>query len=122
MPINQIVLVGHCSFDTGSLYSFIQQSTDTPIKSANNDQDIQEIATPDSLLLVNRVLPGSFNTDSGIELIKQLSQSDSPPRMILISDLSEAQQLAEDAGALPGFGKGQLNDEFASDRFTTALQ
>ena len=123
MPVNQIILVGQCSFDTASLYAFIQQNTDTPIKSAHNNQDLANFLSPDSLLLINRVLPAAFDTDSGVELITKLSNLHAPsPRMILISDLPDAQQQAEEAGALPGFGKSQLNDDLTTQRFHQALQ
>lgn len=121
-PITRIALVGHCGFDQfmlrralGKIAGHVQIITVSDAASLRNSNDVH------TLLLINRKLDGLFETDSGIELIRQLAASETPPAMMLVSDISHAQHEAEKAGAQPGFGKSQLGWEVMHDRLKAVL-
>ncbi len=114
--VKHVVLVGHCGADCWMLSRTAADALPgVRVVGANDSRTLAELATPDSLLLVNRVLEGAFVTDSGVELIKLLSQGDKPPRMMLISDYTDAQAEAVAAGASRGFGKSQAHTRQAAE-------
>jgi two-component system, chemotaxis family, chemotaxis protein CheY len=78
---------------------------------ANDPDSLASHLDDDSVLLVNRVLDGAFETERGSELIRELSARANPPVMLLISNFESAQAEAVAAGARPGFGKSQLYQE-----------
>ena len=47
---------------------------------------------------------------SGIDLIQAMADRGNTSPSMLVSNYAEAQQAAEAAGALPGFGKSQVAD------------
>ena len=123
MPkIKRIVLVGHCGFDSGSLRSLAQQAApDAEVSMVNDDASLQQVANSDSLLLVNRVLDGRFSTGSGVALISELAKGENPPAMMLVSNYADAQEQAVAAGALQGFGKGEMYQPEVADRLKAAV-
>lgn len=122
MPkIKRIVLVGHCGFDSGSLRSLAQQAAPhADVSMVNDDAGLQQVADSESLLLVNRVLDGRFSAGSGVALIDELAKSDAPPAMMLVSNYADAQEQAVAAGALQGFGKGEMYQPEVMDRLKAA--
>jgi hypothetical protein len=109
--ITKVVLVGHCGFDQGSITRAVAMALPAvQIESVNDTVGLGLHAGPDALLLVNRVLDGQFTTNSGIDLIADLSANDSASLMMLVSNFQDAQAQAIEAGALPGFGKSDLGD------------
>ena len=117
--INQIALVGHCAADTHMLADWVNRmAKGVPVVSIGDTQALESCAQPETLVLINRVLDGLFETDGGIDLIRMLSQRKNAPLMMLISNYDDAQQAAVEAGAIRGFGKSSLQD---SDT-TTLLQ
>lgn len=119
--IKQIILVGHCGFDGGNIANTAKQAApDAKVTSADSAQALDS-AGPDALLLVNRVLDSGFGTNSGVELIRKLSSRDNAPAMMLVSNFSDAQAEAEEAGALPGFGKSDLGSDTAAQRIKAAV-
>jgi ActR/RegA family two-component response regulator len=122
-PIRRVALVGHCGFDAGSLRRFVQQhAPHATVTDICDPASLQRAASPDVLLLINRVLDGSFADDSGIELIREMAAKPDGPRMLLISNYADAQAAAVEAGARPGFGKSELGDASAVERFKEALR
>ena len=124
MSITRIALVGHCGFDSGSLARFAADAApDAEVVRINDQQSLDELADASTLLLVNRVLDGRFDVGgSGIALIRaQSDKADAGPTM-LVSNYADAQQEAEAAGALPGFGKSQIADAATRQRITDAIE
>lgn len=120
--IRRIALVGHCGFDRFMLKRAVGKIADgAELICVNDAQSLAVNADARTLLLINRKLDGLFDTDSGVDLITRLSASDSPPVMMLVSDISQAQQQAEQAGAKPGFGKSELGQDTTRDRIRAAL-
>jgi hypothetical protein len=61
-----------------------------------------------ALVLFNRELGYGFEPATGAEMIALLRQTNPNLKMMLVSNYPDAQQAAERAGALPGFGKREL--------------
>ncbi len=115
------VLVGHCWADRFGLKAAVKRAVPAArIEKANDMGALRAHLDSGTVLLVNRVLDGGFETDSGVELIRLLAQTGDLPVAVLISDHADAQVDAEVAGAMAGFGKSQLRDETALDRLRRA--
>ncbi len=112
--MSQIVaLIGHCGPDSFLLETTARKALpDADVVKLNDESEVRAGLSRWSLLLVNRVLDGTFQSESGIALIESLAGEAEAPPMILISNFAESQEEAEQAGAQPGFGK---NDLFAAD-------
>jgi len=120
--IKRIVLVGHCGFDSSQLESFVRRTAGgVDVISAGGQKDVEAHASPESLLLINRQLGWGFDAKSGVDLISRLSEVEAPPKLMLISNYADAQQQAEEAGALPGFGKAQIGSAEATATLRDAL-
>ena len=74
-------------------------------------------------MLVNRVL--DLDGSSGLELIQRLKEdpeeSLKATPVMLVSDYPEAQQMAVELGAEPGFGKSELQSPATLDRLRALL-
>ncbi len=118
--IKRVLLVGHCGPDTWALKSWVERTLkDLPVQTVSDEADLEH-ADGDTLLLINRVLDGGFDEDEGVDLIRRLNERPNPPLMMLVSNYADAQGDAEDAGALPGFGKSDLGSPQATRRLTQA--
>ncbi len=107
----RVVLVGHCGPDAYALRAAVRSMFPKGEVPMVADASELEAELPDAdLLLVNRILDGEFDTNSGIELIRRLATrpAHQRPALILVSNFPEAQAEAAEAGAAPGFGKRQM--------------
>jgi len=121
--IKQIALVGHCAADSHMLKAWVNRATEGVSVIGVDDTDALESCTPaETLVLINRVLDGSFETDGGVELIQILGKRQNRPAMMLISNYADAQRAAVDAGAIRGFGKSDLQDPDTIDRLQRILR
>lgn len=118
-----IALVGHCSFDEQGLAEMtLRIAPDAQIHSVRSDGALREAVEAGALLLVNRALVGRFAARDGVELIRSLDgQLGRRALALLVSDYAEAQRRAEQAGALPGFGKSQRHSAEAQRRLAEAV-
>lgn len=107
----RVVLVGHCSPDSSYLSIAIRHvCPDAQIIRANDDAELQvQLEGGADLLLVNRVLDGSFANPSGIDLIARSHISHPRIASMLISNYPDAQDQARRHGALRGFGKTEIH-------------
>jgi len=118
----RVLLVGHCGPDTYMLENTIRRAiSDAEIVSVTQQRDLDRQAA--DLLVINRALDGSFETSSGVELIRQIAaqRPAERPAMVLVSNYADAQAEAEAAGAMPGFGKQNLYDDETIRRLQSAL-
>ncbi len=118
-----VVLVGHCGPDQFMLRSTVERALPgVRVEAVNKARALESHLHEGAILLINRVLDGRFGMRGGIELIEHIRQSGNgqSPAMLLISDLADAQQEAQQAGALPGFGKRELYDEQTIERLRAA--
>lgn len=121
MPIERILLVGHCGFDASSLRRAAEAAVDAPVAEAYGADDVRQ-AGPSTLLLINRQLGWGFGATSGVDLIRELARQPNPPAMMLIPNYEDAQAAAVEAGALPGFGKSQIGTADATRRLRDAVE
>jgi hypothetical protein len=117
----RIVLVGHCVPDSYALKAAIAAALPgATVDFATNDTLATDAASTADLLLINRILEGDFENESGIDLITKLGTL-GRAKLMLISNYADAQAKAEQAGAQPGFGKRALYSEQSRTRVRAAL-
>ncbi len=123
MPgFNKVLIVGHCGADTSSLTWLVSQvSPGTRSVYVGSDAVLARELSDQTLVLVNRVLEGSFNAEDGIGLIKELAQKKTGAGLMLISNYPEAQKAAREAGGMEGFGKNALSSEKVKERLKEML-
>lgn len=120
-PITHVALVGHCGFDGAALKRLAEQTLpQAQVVAVNTQAQLDEHTKPTSLLLINRVLDGRFDTDSSLEMMKHLAARDHAPPMLLISNYEQAQADAVAAGARPGFGKSEMGSPTAEKKIFDA--
>jgi CheY-like chemotaxis protein len=123
MSAKRVLCVGNCMADQWSLSRTLQDSfgaeivaTDTPAQ-ALDQMRREEFA----LVLVNRV----FDRDgsSGLDLIRQVKSDKNLSRLpvMLLSNYTDAQAQAVEAGAERGFGKSSLGRPEMLDRVRAFL-
>ena len=117
----RILLVGHCGVDGPRLQSEIRSFLKgANVERVNSDSDLRRACEDGAdLLLVNRE-PLGFETE-GLDLIKQVRKDFPDQKVMLVSDHADAQQEAEAAGALRGFGKGDIGSPTLADAVKQAL-
>lgn len=107
-----ISLVGHCTPDSFALRSaiagFYPQAV---VENIGSYTDFVSRVDEFKVHLVNRVLDGSFEDESGINLIRRHANDHSA--LMLISNFPESLQEAIDAGGIQGFGKRDMRGEKA---------
>ena len=106
-----ILLVGHCGPDSSYLRMVVKKAVpDAEIVSADDSRELADVLEKNepALVLFNRELGYGFDPDMGVEVIRLVRQTNPNLKMMLVSNYEEAQQAAETAGALPGFGKREL--------------
>jgi hypothetical protein len=119
----RVVLVGHCGPDSYALRSAVARFVPgAEVVFAHHARALDEELSRADLLLINRTLDGDYDDAGGIELIHRLrARGAAKPRLMLVSNYSEAQAQAEMAGAAPGFGKREMNAESTRERLRAAL-
>jgi DNA-binding NarL/FixJ family response regulator len=120
----KILLVGHCGPDSSFLRMTIKKSAkDAEILTADDGDGLTKLLEVNEvdLVLFNRELGYGFEPDTGVEMIRVLRQTRPNLKMILVSNYPEAQQAAEGAGALPGFGKRELGTPRVTDLIRDTL-
>ena len=65
------------------------------------------------IVLINRIL--ASDGSSGLDVIRELKDAGTTVPLMLVSDLSEAQQEAVKLGAVQGFGKSDLGEQSTLD-------
>ena len=109
----RVVLVGHCGIDAPHLAKQVSRCLGKAEVITANSEDALEEALDEGvdLLLFNRELPFGFEETEGLELMREIRHRHPEIKMVLVSDRPEAQEEAEEIGALPGFGKSQLGTD-----------
>lgn len=116
----KVVTVGHCGPDSSALKSAVGRAAPgAEVVFANDETGLEEALKGASLLLVNRVLEGDFSDDEGIELVRRLAAAGA--KVMLVSNYPDAQEEAEKAGALPGFGKTTMYAAETKERIRAAV-
>jgi hypothetical protein len=111
-PTHKIALVGHCRPDAFALRSALARfAQHAEFVDVTSEDDLQRHTGADAIL-INRVLDGDFQDDSGLRLLETLP-AESRSRAALVSNLPDAQERAAALGAAPGFGKSEMYSERA---------
>lgn len=122
-PVSHVVLVGHCGFDSPSLDRWAQQVLPgVDVVRVNKQAKLTAHLHGRSVLLINRVLDGRFDQKTSLDMIETFSSQSDPPRMMLVSNFSDAQAEAVAAGAHPGVGKNNLGSAAANQLLLDAAQ
>ena len=116
-----VLSVGQCGFDDSRLARLLHDHCQAVLESADSAPHARRMLAekPYALLLANRIFDA--DGDSGASLIGTLRASGSTIPMMLVSDYPDAQQAAIAQGALPGFGKSQLNSPATAALLRTVL-
>ena len=119
----KVVLVGHCGPDSSFLRIAISRvGKDVQVLSADDGRELNRVlAQGPDLLLFNRQLDFGFDDDEGVAVIRKLRPHYPGLKMMLVSNYPEAQAAAVAEGALPGFGKRELNSPRVADLIREAL-
>jgi hypothetical protein len=117
----RILLVGHCGIDGPRLKDELSRAMPgTNVERINGDEELRRaIGEGADLLLVNRQ-PVGFDSE-GLALIRKLKQLNPECKVMLVSDRDDAQKQAEEAGALPGFGKSEMGSPRLARQVKRAL-
>ena len=123
MTQTRIALIGHCRADQWGLKAALgSMFPGAEFVAIGKSANVQAEATSADLCLVNRALDGRFKEADGIELIRNMFAAEKPTSAILlISNYPDAQERAVQAGAHPGFGKQDLNNDEMRDAISSAL-
>jgi len=102
----RILLVGHCGVDGPRMQREICDFLDeADVLRINSDDDLERAVEDGAdLLLINRE-PVGFEPKMGRDLVREVHERYPDTKVVLVSDYEDAQEEAEEAGALPGFGK-----------------
>lgn len=125
-PAVCVALVGHCGPDAFALRSAVRRfAPGAQIVAISGDAELDaalgDAGGPALVLLVNRVLDGDFENPSGIGVMRRAASARRRTAVMLISNLPEAQAEAVAVGAVPGFGKRDLNTDKARDALNRAV-
>lgn len=118
----KFALVGHCDIDGPRLQQVL--SSGLPEYKAfrvNSDEDLERALEEGVALLVVNREPVGFDT-SGIEMIRDVRAEHPEQKALLVSDYDDAQAEAQQAGALPGFGKKEIGSPALIDLVERALK
>ncbi|MSR30707.1 MAG: hypothetical protein EXR99_04300 [Gemmataceae bacterium] len=110
----KVLSLGQCAFDHGALGRFFLRHFQAELIPADKPDEALDLFSSGffDLVLVNRIL--DRDQSSGLDFIKVflLKRLGKTPVM-LISNLPEAQAQAMGLGAVPGFGKAELESPAA---------
>lgn len=117
----RILDVGQCGFDGPRIGAFLMREFNCAVDRAHSKDQALELAAAQAydLVLVNRIL--AADRSQGLEVIAALRTAHPELRLMLISDIAEAQDQAVDIGALRGFGKSELASTSTEQLLRTIL-
>ena len=119
----KFLAVGNCGFDHGNLQEFLARHFEAELTPADSADEAKRLLAADAfdLVLVNR----KFDRDGGdgIELIRQIKGDPAlrTTSVMLLSNYPQYQEQAIAVGAVPGFGKADLDAEESITAIRSAL-
>src|SRR3954464_5419513 len=123
MP-KKIALVGHCGPDSSFLRIAVSKAErDSHAYMVDDDSSLKRLLDEGvDLLLLNRQLDFGFDEQEGVALIRRIRAAYPHVKAMLISNYPEAQAAAVAEGALPGFGKREVNSPRVAEMLREALK
>jgi two-component system chemotaxis response regulator CheY len=111
MATKQVLSVGQCSADHASIRRLLEGDLGaTVVRTDTAAEALAQLRRGGfDLVLVNRV--GAYDGASGLDLIRDITADETLRRVpvMLVSNYADAQEEAEAAGAVRGFGKAELS-------------
>src|SRR5258708_23105394 len=106
----KILDVGQCGFDGPRMARLWHDALGAEVDCADTSDDAVKMLQSNNydVVLVNRVL--AADRSSGLEVISRLLELGLKTPVMLVTDLSDAQDAAVRLGAGRGFGKGHLGE------------
>ena len=111
----RVLNIGQCALDHSNISELLNQNFSVTIDAAATHDAAITLVTQNEydLILVNRLYdsngsPGQATIEQLCEKVSQAGDSDTGSPVMLVSNYADAQQAAQDAGAVTGFGKSQL--------------
>lgn len=119
----KVALVGHCGPDSSFLKIAVSRAAgQAKVVSADDAGSLQRLLDDGvDLLLLNRQLDFGFDEGEGVEVIRNLRPKYPHVKMMLVSNYPDAQAAAVAEGALPGFGKREVNSPKVAEMIRSAL-
>lgn len=123
MSKHRVLSVGQCGYDHGRIARHFRAAFHAEVRGASTFDEALAALQSDTydLVLVNRVQ--DLDGKPGLELIRALKADPelaSVPVM-LVSNYPDAQADAQALGALPGFGKSELESTSTGERLRAIL-
>ena len=107
-------------FDNGQLSRLFHEAAGASMQTAHSLEEALSAVDENCLLvLINRIFDRTG--EQGLALVQQLQEHHPQTPTMLLSNYADAQEAAEAAGALPGFGKSQLGDSGVAQRLKALL-
>ncbi|HEV3417287.1 MAG TPA: response regulator [Pirellulales bacterium] len=106
----KILDVGQCGFDGPRMAALWRDRLGATVDRVANGKDaVERLKNGDyDVVLVNRVL--AADGSSGLDVIEDLLSANTSVPVMLVSDLTDAQDAAVALGAFRGFGKADLGE------------
>ncbi len=107
---SKVLSLGQCAADSFAIKQTIEATFDVEVVGVDTLSEAMAQLKDErfSLILVNRIL--DRDGASGLSCIEQIQNRDGGTPIMLVSNLAGAQKQALTAGAVPGFGKAELNE------------
>jgi hypothetical protein len=120
----KVALVGHCGPDSSFLRIAVSRAArEAQVLSVDDDGDLKRLLDEGvDLLLLNRQLDFGFDEQEGVALIRRIRAAYPHVKAMLVSNYPEAQAAAVAEGALPGFGKREVNSPRVAEMLREALK
>ena len=120
----KVALVGHCGPDSSFLRIAVSRAQrDVQVLAVDDDGDLKRLLDGGvDLLLLNRQLDFGFDEQEGVALIRRIRANYPHVKTMLVSNYPDAQAAAVAEGALPGFGKREVNTPRVAEMLRAALK
>ena len=117
----RVLNVGQCVPDHMSITSYLRRKFDAEVVKVDSEGEALDlIAAGDvDLVLVNRLYDADGS--SGLDTVEAITSGDGVPPVMLVSNFADAQRQAVQAGARPGFGKGELGAPETDEKLAAVL-
>lgn len=119
----RVLDVGQCGFDHGAIRRLIEDEFAAEVFQAHglNDALARLKNEPFDLVLINRKLDADYSDGLAVVRAIKADASLAGTPVMLVSNYPDAQDEAVAAGAVPGFGKAELNQPATREKLRQVL-
>lgn len=123
MSSKKVLSVGQCRPDHAAISHFLTSNFEVEVVSADFREDTLRVLSEQQidLVLINRKLDADYS--DGMEILRNIKEDASTAAVpvMLVSNFPEWQEKAVEFGAVPGFGKAELNAAETVERVRAVL-